>query len=46
MKHLNNYELTKVSGGANATIWCFVVVGVVFLASVIYGFINPNKCEG
>lgn len=45
MKHLNDLELAKINGGFSATVWGCFAVGFVFLASVIYGFINPDKCN-
>ena len=45
MKNINNQELAKIEGGISSTLWGGIVVGIVFLASVIYGIINPNKCS-
>ena len=47
MKHLDDVELANVSGGGiSTTIIGCIAVGIVFLASIIYGYIHPNKCEG
>ena len=46
MENLNELELTKINGGLSGTVWGFIAVGVVFIASIIYGYIHPNKCEG
>lgn len=45
MKNLLNEELLKVEGGAFSK-WLLAGIGagVVFLCSVLYGFIHPNKC--
>lgn len=45
MKKLNNLELAKINGGLSGTVWALIGTGIVFLASIVYGFINPNKCN-
>ncbi len=45
MTGLTTEELQKTSGGVSFGLLGGIVIGVVFLASVIYGFINPNKCN-
>ena len=45
MKKMDELELARVNGGPSATVWGCIGVGIVFLASIIYGFINPNKCN-
>lgn len=45
MENLKNQDLLKINGGISKTLFGALVIGVVFLASVIYGFVNPNKCN-
>ncbi len=48
MKNLNQEELVKVEGGsvtAGVAIFGGICVVVSFLASVIYGFVHPRKCD-
>lgn len=45
MKELNVQELRHISGGISFGLLGGIIAGAVFLASVIYGFINPNKCN-
>lgn len=45
MRSLSTKELTTINGGIAKTIIGGVLVGVVFIASVIYGYIHPNKCN-
>ncbi len=45
MKNLHKQELLAINGGISKTLFGALVVGVVFLASVIYGFVNPYKCN-
>ena len=48
MKKMSNEELFKVNGGAFGFLKV-LGIGLValgtFVASVIYGYINPNKCN-
>ncbi len=44
VEKINNQELTNINGGVSKTIIGGIVLGVVFVASVIYGYIHPNKC--
>lgn len=44
MEKLNNQELTNINGGISKTILGGIALGAVFIASVIYGYIHPNKC--
>ena len=45
MKRIDNYELININGGASKlAIFGSIAAGLVFLASIIYGFIHPNKC--
>ncbi len=44
MKHLNNYELTKINGGISATaILGGIALAVTFIASIIYGYFYPKE---
>lgn len=45
MENLHNQELLAINGGISKTLFGAFVVGVVFLASVIYGFVNPYRCD-
>ncbi len=45
MKNLSDNELLSINGGFAKTIWGGIIIGVVFVASIIYGYINPNKCN-
>lgn len=45
MNYLQDNQLTEINGGISTAIWGSIIVGVVFLASVIYGYINPDKCN-
>lgn len=45
MQKLNDNELLAVNGGIAKTVIGGIFMGVVFIASVIYGYINPNKCN-
>ncbi len=45
MRSLSEQELNTINGGIAKTIIGGVIVGVVFLASVVYGYIHPNKCN-
>ena len=45
MSTLSNKELAHISGGFSKTLFGGIVIGVIFIASVIYGFINPNRCN-
>lgn len=44
MKTLTNNELSSINGGFSKLFWAGLGIGFVFLASVIYGYIKPNKC--
>ena len=44
MQYLKNSELKNVNGGISVA-WGFLAIGITFIASVIYGYIHPNKCE-
>ncbi len=41
---LKQEELLTISGGFKSTIWGLIGVATVFVASVIYGIIYPDKC--
>jgi len=45
MKTLETKELLETTGGGLAK-WILggIGIGIVFVASVVYGFIHPNKC--
>lgn len=45
MKVLANRDLAEINGGLSTAVWTCIAVGVVFLASIVYGFINPDKCN-
>lgn len=45
MNNLNNQELLAINGGISKALFGALIAGVVFLASVIYGFVYPNKCN-
>ena len=49
MTTLTNYELQNINGGISASLIKAVGVGLAalgtFVASVIYGYIHPNKCN-
>lgn len=45
MKNLSNEELLAVNGGIAKSLVGGLIMGVVFVASVIYGYIHPNKCN-
>lgn len=44
MQFLTDLELNQISGGISAA-WGFLAAGLAFIASIIYGYIHPNKCE-
>ncbi len=49
MQVLSQRDLVTVNGGAIASIVKIGLLGIagaaVFVASVIYGYIHPNKCN-
>lgn len=45
MQKLSDNELLAINGGIAKTVIGGIIMGVVFVASVIYGYINPNKCN-
>lgn len=45
MNLLTSYELQNVNGGFSKYLWGGIAIGVVFIASVVYGFIHPNRCN-
>ena len=45
MQMLNDKELLEINGGVSSALIGGIIIGVVFVASVIYGYINPNKCN-
>ncbi len=49
MHSLTNMELEQINGGISMSLIKAVGVGLAalgtFVASVIYGYIHPNKCE-
>ena len=45
MVRLTTEELQNTNGGISFGILGGIVMGAVFLAPVIYGFINPNRCN-
>lgn len=45
MELLSTQELTNINGGISKTLLGGILIGVIFVASVIYGYINPNKCN-
>ncbi len=47
MQNLDNNTLLQVNGGGNTLyiIGLGIAAAVTFVASVIYGYINPNKCN-
>ena len=44
MQKIENLELLNINGGISKTLIGILAVGAVFLVSVVYGFIYPNKC--
>ena len=44
MQELTRLELLKINGGISKTFIVGLGLGIVFVVSVIYGFIYPNKC--
>ena len=48
MKKINEFELTNIQGGGISATAIFGGIGlaIVFLVSVVYGFLHPTKCEG
>lgn len=44
MEKLSNQELNNINGGISHNIIGGIILGAVFIASVIYGYIHPNKC--
>lgn len=42
---ISNTELMAIEGGISKTIIGGILTGIVFVASVIYGYIHPNKCN-
>lgn len=44
MEKLNNIELAQINGGISKTLLGGLAIGFVFVVSVIYGIIYPNKC--
>ena len=44
MKKLNNEELLETNGGWSLAFAGAIIIGVTFLASIVYGFVHPNKC--
>lgn len=44
MQTLTVSELQNISGGISKWFWAGIGAAVVFFASVVYGFIHPNKC--
>jgi len=45
VNYLNKNEMAEVKGGAWKVIAGGIFLGLAFLASVVYGFINPNRCN-
>lgn len=45
MNSLKNEELLKINGGISKYLFGGFILGAIFLASIIYGFVNPNKCN-
>lgn len=45
MNELQKEELLSINGGVAKNIIGGIIMGVVFLASVVYGYIHPNKCN-
>lgn len=45
MNTLNTNELLNITGGGISK-WLLTGIGagIVFIASIIYGFVHPNKC--
>lgn len=43
--NLTNNELMAITGGLSKTIIGGILTWIVFVASVIYGYIHPNKCN-
>jgi len=45
MNKLTNQELLKTAGGSfHKWLLAGLGAGMVFFASIIYGFVHPNKC--
>lgn len=44
MKTLDRQELMQVQGGIAKAIIGGIIGGAIFVISVIYGIIHPNKC--
>ncbi len=49
MTYLDNLELNQINGGISMSVIKVVGAGLAalgtFVASVIYGYIHPNKCN-
>lgn len=45
MMELSKYEMLEVNGGGWKAVAGGILLGFAFVASVIYGFINPNRCN-
>ena len=45
MESLNNNELLNINGGISKFVLGGIAIGVIFVASIIYGYVNPNKCN-
>lgn len=45
MNKLRINELCQINGGVSTTVWALVGMGIIFIASIVYGFVNPNKCN-
>lgn len=45
MNTLTKKELLETTGGGISK-WLFAGIGagIVFIASIVYGFVHPNKC--
>ena len=46
MKKLNDYELSKISGGFSGWVAAGICVVVTFVAGIIDGIARPKKCNG
>jgi len=45
MNYLKQDELLEVNGGISKFLLGGFALGVIFIASIIYGFVNPNRCN-
>lgn len=44
MAPLTGNELMSIKGGLSKLFWGGIGIGIAFIASIIYGYLHPNKC--